>query len=435
MNNFKELPRIDRYSCKFENPILEKEFSFLRLKKISKVLTFSYFFFSVIMLVDMFDLYGRIESYHPTMFINILISIVMFLLGCSKKDFKIKHYPNIFIIVFVIYSTYQAYIFGILLPQDISSNPSTSGDLVFMPFLLILMLVVIPFNFLKSLLFAVWAIIVNIPIVLSIPNLNPIHIFFGIVAPFVILSFKKWSDENNIRLDHAKTISIDETKNLMQKTLQKYFGDVLSDKMLNDGGELDGENRWVTVLFTDLSSYSTITENMSPEVALEFLNEYFTEMHEQIESFGGHILNYIGDSIMVVFGAPEKIKNHEDQAVRCAIKMNERLKNLNHEWDNNETSRYWKNHGIDSITMRTGIHTGGVIAGNVGSKEMLQYSTIGDTVNVASRLEQANKEFNTDISFSHEIYTSLTKELHNKAKLSGEIKLKGRENSTKVYSI
>ena len=111
------------------------------------------------------------------------------------------------------------------------------------------------------------------------------------------------------------------------------------------------------------------------------------------------------------------------------------LKKLNHEWDNNETSRYWKNHGIDSITMRTGIHTGGVIAGNVGSKEMLQYSTIGDTVNVASRLEQANKEFNTDISFSHEIYTSLTKELHNKAKLSGEIKLKGRENSTKVYSI
>ena len=75
--------------------------------------------------------------------------------------------------------------------------------------------------------------------------------------------------------------------------------------------------------------------------------------------------------------------NHEDQAVRCAIKMNERLKKLNYEWDNNETSRYWKNHGIDSITMRTGIHTGGVIAGNVGSKEMLQYSTIGDTVNVA----------------------------------------------------
>ena len=222
---------------------------------------------------------------------------------------------------------------------------------------------------------------------------------------------------------------------LCKKTLRRYFGDVLSDKMLNDGGELDGENRWVTVLFTVLRSYSTITENMSPEVTLEFLNEYFTKMHEVIKEYSGHILNYIGDSIMVVFGAPEKLKNHENQAVKCALKMKEKLNELNQEWDDNETSRYWKNHSIDSITMRTGVLTGSVIAGNVGSQEMLQYSTIGDTVNVASRLEQANKEYKTDISFSHEIYTALTKELYDKAKLSGEIKLKGRGSSTKVYSI
>ncbi len=115
--------------------------------------------------------------------------------------------------------------------------------------------------------------------------------------------------------------------------------------------------------------------------------------------------------------------------------MKEILEDLNKEWDDNETSRYWKNHGINSITMRIGIHTGSVIAGNVGSQEMLQYSTIGDTVNVASRLEQANKDYNTDISLSHEIYTSLTKELHDQASLSGEIILKGRTSPTKVYSI
>ena len=138
---------------------------------------------------------------------------------------------------------------------------------------------------------------------------------------------------------------------------------------------------------------------------------------------------------MVVFGAPEKLKNHENQAVKCSLKMKEILEDLNKEWDDNETSRYWKNHGINSITMRIGIHTGSVIAGNVGSQEMLQYSTIGDTVNVASRLEQANKDYNTDISLSHEIYTSLTKELHDQASLSGEIILKGRTSPTKVYSI
>ena len=85
--------------------------------------------------------------------------------------------------------------------------------------------------------------------------------------------------------------------------------------------------------------------------------------------------------------------------------------------------------------MRIGIHAGSVIAGNVGSQEMLQYSTIGDTVNVAARLEQANKDFKTEISFSHEIYTALTKELHSKTSLSGEITLKGRTSPTKVYSI
>ena len=138
---------------------------------------------------------------------------------------------------------------------------------------------------------------------------------------------------------------------------------------------------------------------------------------------------------MVVFGAPQKLKNHENQAVECALKMKKKLEELNTKWDDNKLSRYWKNHGIDLITMRTGIHTGSVIAGNIGSPEMLQYSTIGDTVNVASRLEQANKEFNTEISFSHEIYTALEEELFELSKLSGEITLKGRTSPTKVYSI
>ena len=435
MSDIKNLPRIDRYSCKFENQILEKDFTFFRLNKISKLLNFSYFFFSVIMLVDIYDFYFRIESFHILMLINVLISITMFIVGFSKGDFKIRHYSSIFMTVFMIYGTYQAYLFGILLPQVSSLNSSSAADIIFMPFLLIITLVVVPFNFLTSLLFSIWALIFNSPMLFSIPNLNPIYLFFGILAPFIILAFNKWFGEKSRRLDFAKTISMDKTKNLMQQTLRRYFGDVLSDKMLKEEGELDGEIKWVSVLFTDLSSYSTITENMSPEVALDFLNEYFTKMHDVIKEFDGHILNYIGDSIMVVFGAPEKLKSHENQAVECSLKMNNQLKELNIKWDENKLSRYWKNHGIDSIKMRTGIHTGSVIAGNIGSPEMLQYSTIGDTVNVASRLEQANKEFDTEISFSHEIYTALEEKLFEKSKLSGEITLKGRTNSTKVYSI
>ena len=174
---------------------------------------------------------------------------------------------------------------------------------------------------------------------------------------------------------------------------------------------------------------------MSPETAVKFLNEYFSTMHDVIEEYEGQIINYIGDSVMVVFGAPKKVENHEIISVKCAIKMREKLEELNTKWDENEFSRYWKNHGINQITARTGIHTGGVIAGNIGSNRMLQYSTIGDTVNVASRLEQSNKDFSTTILFSHEIYSSLTKELYDKANYQGEISLKGRDQKTKVYDI
>ena len=117
---------------------------------------------------------------------------------------------------------------------------------------------------------------------------------------------------------------------------------------------------------------------MSPKVAVEFLNEYFTAMHDVIEQHGGHILNYIGDCIMVVFGAPEEMDNHENQAIKCAMEMREKLVEMNSKWDESELSRYWSNHGIEKITARTGVHTGSIIAGNIGSERMLQYSAIGD---------------------------------------------------------
>ena len=138
---------------------------------------------------------------------------------------------------------------------------------------------------------------------------------------------------------------------------------------------------------------------------------------------------------MVVFGAPKAIENHENLALECSMEMISGLKDLNKEWNQNEFSRYWKNNGIDSIKMRIGLHAGNVIVGNLGSKEMLQYSTIGDVVNIASRLEQSNKEYDTDIAFSHKVYISLTKNLYDRAKKSGSITLKGRSSSTDVYTV
>ena len=138
---------------------------------------------------------------------------------------------------------------------------------------------------------------------------------------------------------------------------------------------------------------------------------------------------------MVAYGAPKKVEDHELLAVKSAVGMRDKLDEMNKKWDENEFSRYWKNNGIDKIKARTGIHTGNVIAGNIRSERMLQYSTIGDVVNVAARLEQSNKEFGSEILITQEIYTTLTKDLHALCEFKEELSLKGRDTLTKVYSI
>ena len=431
MQDINEISRIDKYTCKFENPVMEDQYMEAQWIRLKKILSFAIIFISIILCFDTFTAYERFGGFRPILIgfpilIGMTLSFFIF-----PESFKAKRHGLFIAVMVLLVHTYQVF-------QAIAIENAPEIDaitlLASIPAIFMFIGIMFPFNLITTVSLLIYLLATLLPAI-NFDSISMDVIVFTIPVPMILIIWNRYNNEYNNRLNFAKNVSIDQTKNLMQKTLHRYFGDVLSDKMLRDGGELEGENKWVTILFTDLNAYSTITENMSPEVALEFLNEYFTKMHEVIEKFNGHILNYIGDSIMVVFGAPEKLKDHENLAVKCSLKMKEKLVELNSEWDNNETSRYWKNHGIDSINMRIGIHTGNVIAGNLGSREMLQYSTIGDTVNVAARLEQANKDFNTEISFSHEIYTALTKELHKKTDLSGEITLKGRTAPTKVYSI
>jgi adenylate cyclase len=224
-------------------------------------------------------------------------------------------------------------------------------------------------------------------------------------------------------------------ENLLSKGLRKYFGESLTKQLIKDEGKINAETRWVTISFTDMNKYSTIIEKMSPDIAVQFLNEYFTTLHKVIKKYNGVILNYIGDSVMVIYGAPEPQKDHEILALKTALEMREELKALNQKWNDDKFSRYWKNIGIDEVTCRTGLHCGNLTIGNMGSDDLLQYSAIGDVVNIAARLETVNKEFSTEISMSEEIYASLTEEFTQKAKLQGEINLKGRTKKTNVYSI
>ena len=426
-----QIPRIDRYTCRFENSVMEDQFLDQEWSRIKKGLNFGLIFISLVMLIDFYEAYQRMGGLKAIQIgFFVIIGFAAFFIS-KTESYKSKYYSIYLTVLFCGIHTFMI-IQGFLAGDSGQLNPIDALSSI--PTVFMFVGILFPLNLVNTLICLSYLTITILGI-LPFSELDIPTFMFSVPIPFVLLVWNKYSNEYNNRLNFAKTVSIDQTKNLMQKTLKRYFGDVLSDKMLKEDGSISGENKWVTLSFTDISSYSTIIEHMSPKVAVEFLNEYFTAMHNVIEQHGGHILNYIGDCIMVVFGAPEEMDNHENQAIKCAVKMREKLAELNSRWDESELSRYWSNHGIEKITARTGVHTGSIIAGNIGSERMLQYSAIGDVVNVASRLEQANKEFGTDIAFSKEIYTALTKDLNSKAKSQGAISLKGREGETQVYSI
>ena len=422
--------RINKLSCRFEDNSLEQQYLKHRWDKIwnnIKILLYVDIPLGFIIRADDVFVQGVGKniyylSYH--LFAIVLLLIFLF----SSNERKRKYHQEYFLITSIGFMNCGAWTYYFSDGQF----PVGAGVL---PIMIMLYLIVYPFHFTNGLIAVIGTSIPFVILLLSQGNMSLEQLPYLLFLPFIFLIANKRNREIDFRRDFYQSKILETNRKLMQKTLKRYFGENLTEKILTNEGDLKGDNIWVSISFTDISSYSTIIEHMSPETAVKFLNEYFSAMHDVIEKHNGQILNYIGDSVMVVFGAPEKLEDHELLSVRCAIGMREQLNKLNQKWDENEFSRYWKNHEIDVITARTGIHTGSVIAGNIGSDRMLQYSTIGDTVNVASRLEQRNKEFSTNILFSHEIYTSLTKDLYNNAQYQGKINLKGRDNKTKVYSI
>ena len=426
----KENVNINRLTCRFYDKILEKEYlthSWSNTwKNIIILLCVDVSIGLVIRADDIFVQGVGANLYYLSYHLFSILLLILFLF--TSNDNRRRYHQAYFLISAIGFMNCGAWTYYF---SDVTF-PVGAGVL---PILLMLYLIVYPFHFINGLIAMIGTSIPFVILLVSQGNMSLDQLPYLLFIPSIFLVANKRNREIDFRRDFYQRKKIEANRQLMQQTLKRYFGETLTEKILDNEGDLIGDNIWGSISFTDISSYSTIIEHMSPETAVKFLNEYFSAMHDVIEKHNGQIINYIGDSVMVVFGAPRKLEDHELLSVRCAIEMREKLNELNQKWDANEFSRYWKNHGIDSITARTGIHTGSVIAGNIGSNRMLQYSTIGDTVNVASRLEQRNKEFSTDILFSHEIYTSLTKDLYNQAKYQGEISLKGRDTKTRTYSI
>jgi len=188
------------------------------------------------------------------------------------------------------------------------------------------------------------------------------------------------------------------------------------------------------VLFSDLRGYSTISETLSPTETVEFLNEYMSVMNHEIDKEGGCIIEFLGDAILAVFGAPSALEDHPAHAMRCAMAMRAGLVVFN-ERMNAEGRAPWQKKGMEGLGQRIGIHTGNVVAGNLGSKVRVKYAVIGDAVNVASRCEGLNKVLGTEILCTASTWELLPEDLKSQLSDKGAHDVKGRASKVQVYAI
>ncbi|MFI5333784.1 MAG: adenylate/guanylate cyclase domain-containing protein [Chlamydiales bacterium] len=207
----------------------------------------------------------------------------------------------------------------------------------------------------------------------------------------------------------------------------RYVSQHVLEKILQSESslKLEGERRKITMLFSDIRQFTTLSEKLPPEQVVTILNQYFAKMIEVIFTHHGTLDKFLGDGLMVEFGAPLEDEKQEFNAVTCAVEMQKELKKLCDEWEKL---------GRQRIEIGVGVHTGFAVVGNIGSEKRIEYTAIGDTVNVAARLEQATKELKVPILISETTYSALPREAF-KFKNLGPLQMHNRATAINVYTI
>ncbi len=212
----------------------------------------------------------------------------------------------------------------------------------------------------------------------------------------------------------------------IQDMFAHYVPDKVVQELINNPQmlKLGGERRHLTVLFADLDGFTSITEKMEPEQLVLHLNEYMTAMTEIILQNGGIIDKYEGDLIMAEFGAPVSYNDHGVRACRAALQMQAQLAILRAQWESA---------GKPALTARIGINTGEMIIGNMGSREVFDYTVLGDAVNLCARLQDANKIYGTAILISQFTLTELPGAFVTRP--LDDLRVRGRREAVRVYEL
>ncbi len=233
-----------------------------------------------------------------------------------------------------------------------------------------------------------------------------------------------------LRYAHEQTLRTETEREREQvmDIFSRFVSGEVADEIWERRGQasLAGENRVVTIIFTDIRNFTTLSEAVSSQTVVEWLNDYFARMNTIVESHGGHINKYIGDGLMIVFGAPSDrgAEVEARAAVDCGLSMLKAVESLNEEW---------KGLNRPVIKIGVGIHTGDVTCGVIGAERRLEYTVIGDAVNLSARLEATTKELAVPILISEDT-ARLLGEGH-VVRTLGEVKVRGKTTNTSVYTI
>jgi len=218
----------------------------------------------------------------------------------------------------------------------------------------------------------------------------------------------------------------DAEKRKVSKLFGRYVSRDVYKQLMSDPtkAELGGSRREMSVLFSDLRGFTSITEKGQPEGLVRQLNEYFTRMVEVVFRNGGTVDKFVGDMVMALFGAPVDDVNHAEAAVATAVEMVRELAQLNQQW---------AAEGRVQLDIGIGVNSGDMIAGNIGSSAIMSYTVIGDNVNLGSRLESLNKDYRSRIIISDATRSRLRTSYETRP--LGSVVVKGKTQPVEVFEI
>jgi adenylate cyclase len=206
-------------------------------------------------------------------------------------------------------------------------------------------------------------------------------------------------------------------------SLSRYFSPNLAERLASDAGTVDlgSQRREIATLFTDIASFTALVETLEPDVLGPLLNDYLTGMTDLVFGHDGTVAKIVGDALHVLFGAPGEQPDHADRAVNCALALDEYAQSFRERWNKK---------GIALGVTRIGVHAGPAIVGNFGGGRFFDYTAYGDTINIAARLEAANKQLGTRICVSA-ILAAKVKDFRGRP--VGDLMLRGRTEALRAF--